>query len=162
MPEPTSAETRSSLVAFVTLRPGVVLSQDELKAFAAQKLPRHLVPNRIEIVETMPNLPNGKLDRRSLRERATAQMNSRIGQDADGSSTGQTATEEKLIELWASVLSADYVETSDDFFELGGHSLLATRLVATTNRELGCNLSIADLFDHPVLSDFARLIDSVA
>lgn len=154
------ATERQSLVAFVTLKSGAVLSAEELREYVADKLPRHLVPNRVEIIDEIPTLPNGKLDRMSLIHRASEKL-TRPEVDTTQLSDSQQAsdTELKLAEIWATILSMDYVESGDDFFELGGHSLLATRLVSSINQALGCKLSVADLFDHPVLSDLAKLID---
>ena len=42
----------------------------ELSAFLRQKLPRYMIPNRMERVEQMPLTPNGKIDRKLLTARA--------------------------------------------------------------------------------------------
>ena len=42
----------------------------ELSAFLREKLPRYMIPNRMERVEQMPLTPNGKIDRRLLAARA--------------------------------------------------------------------------------------------
>jgi amino acid adenylation domain-containing protein len=44
-----------------------------------------------------------------------------------------------------------------DFFRLGGHSLLATRVVARANALLGAALTLRDVFDHPRISELARI-----
>lgn len=44
-----------------------------MKEKLSQKLPQYMIPNRINRLDAMPYTMNGKLDRKSLKERATAQ-----------------------------------------------------------------------------------------
>ena len=44
----------------------------ELSAFLREKLPRYMIPNRLERLEQMPLTPNGKIDRKLLTARAAA------------------------------------------------------------------------------------------
>ena len=50
------------------------------------------------------------------------------------------------------MLRLDRVGINDDFFELGGHSLLATRVIARVRDRLGVKLSLAELFETPVIA----------
>ncbi|MFI7025198.1 amino acid adenylation domain-containing protein [Micromonospora sp. NPDC049900] len=71
-----------------------------------------------------------------------------------------TPTERLLAAVWADVLHLDRVGADDNFFALGGHSLLAAKVVARTTAERGVALSVDQLFAHPVLADFAALVDA--
>jgi cyclohexanecarboxylate-CoA ligase len=57
--------------AFVTLRPGMRLSLEDMKScLAAEGLSKHFWPERLEIIDKMPWTPNGKIQKYVLREMA--------------------------------------------------------------------------------------------
>ena len=52
-----------------------------------------------------------------------------------------------ILPLWQRVLDVPEVSPDDDFFALGGHSILAAQLFALIERELGCSVPLATLYD---------------
>jgi non-ribosomal peptide synthetase component F len=66
---PVVGGNAQGLVAFVA---GARCSAAELRAGIAERLPRAMVPDRIELVETLPLNPNRKIDRRALGDRLGA------------------------------------------------------------------------------------------
>ncbi|WP_329216673.1 amino acid adenylation domain-containing protein [Streptomyces sp. NBC_01485] len=64
--------------------------------------------------------------------------------------------ETRLAALWCAVLGRDRVGRDDNFFGLGGNSLLLVGAQAAINKELGCELSVVDLFAHPTVRALAR------
>ncbi|GLY85077.1 hypothetical protein Airi02_030060 [Actinoallomurus iriomotensis] len=111
---------------------------DELRGFAATKLPGHMVPSAVVTLNALPLTRNGKLDRRAL-----------PAPDHTAAVTGRApanATEETLCQAFARVLGLERVGADDDFFTLGGHSLLATRLAGEIRAELGAELPIRQVF----------------
>lgn len=143
------------LVGFVSLKENSETTSAELRTFLKERLPAHLLPNVVEVLDEIPKLPNGKTDRKTL---SSHQLTGAELPDANQDSL--TATELALIEIWESILDVTGVNREDDFFSLGGHSLLATRLIATVNEELDCNMTVADLFDFTTVSGLAEQIDS--
>ncbi len=58
-----------SIKAFVVPRDSVSLDPASLIAFCAQKMPRHMVPKSVEILNELPKMNNGKVDYVALRQR---------------------------------------------------------------------------------------------
>ncbi|MFE7898205.1 SDR family oxidoreductase [Streptomyces sp. NPDC057424] len=81
---------------------------------------------------------------------------------ADPDTDGLRALEDRLCGIWRRVLDRDRVGVDDSFFDLGGTSLLLVRAMTSINGELGCDLTVVDLFSHPTVAALARhLVDRV-
>ncbi|MFE4637578.1 amino acid adenylation domain-containing protein [Streptomyces sp. NPDC056773] len=125
-----------------------------LRAALGEVLPDYMVPARYVVLERLPLLAHGKIDRKALPE------------PADGPAAGthvdpEDGTEQVIAAMWADLLDLPRVGALDDFFELGGHSLLATQVVARMRRafpELATPVSVMDLFKHPTVRRLAELV----
>ncbi|MGW7587499.1 AMP-binding protein, partial [Kitasatospora sp. NPDC054768] len=54
------------LVGYLVPVAGREIDVDELRGFATGRLPRHMVPSALVVLEALPITPNGKLDQRAL------------------------------------------------------------------------------------------------
>ncbi|WKV70898.1 non-ribosomal peptide synthetase [Streptomyces sp. PCS3-D2] len=68
------------------------------------------------------------------------------------------STEDRVRALYAEVLGRNEVGPDDNFFALGGHSLLVTRLISRIRADLGRELKIRQLFQHPTPARTAALL----
>ncbi|MED7948424.1 non-ribosomal peptide synthetase [Streptomyces sp. BE303] len=146
-----SADGDRRLVAHcATAAPGTELAL-ELRRFAAESLPAHMVPSAVVTLDTLPLTGSGKIDRRALPDPD-------FGLFAGGRAA-RTAREELLCGLVAEVLGLPTVSIDDDFFALGGHSLLAMKLVSRVRSALGAELGIRDVFEAPTVAGLDRRLD---
>ncbi|MEI3648947.1 MAG: amino acid adenylation domain-containing protein [Dolichospermum lemmermannii FEM_B0920] len=138
------------LVAYI-----VVNNQDfnsgELRNFLASKLPDYMNPHTLMVMEKLPVLPNGKLDRKSLPEPDLSAIQSEF-------IPPQTPTQEIIAKIWAEVLGIERIGIHDNFLELGGHSLLASLVISRLREALSLELSIASLFAAPTIATFSEQI----
>ena len=142
------------VMAYVVPRPGIVPTGGDLRRFLEEKLPEYMVPSAYRVVEALPLLPNGKVDRQALAalepipsERETAYVAPR------------TPVEEGLAQIWAELLHVERVGVHDDFFELGGHSLLAARVMARVCDVFQVQVPLRRLFEKPTVADLAEGIE---
>ncbi|MEU6876456.1 amino acid adenylation domain-containing protein [Streptomyces sp. NPDC046751] len=143
------------LVAYVV--PADEADADELpsfiKQFAIARLPEHMVPSAVVVLDALPLTVNGKLDREALPAPDYS--------GAAGSGREPSTHEEKVLcEVFAQVLGLERVGVDDDFFVLGGHSLLAVRLINRIRTVLGTEVEIVELFDAPTVAGLAQRLGS--
>ncbi|MFI6339611.1 amino acid adenylation domain-containing protein [Streptomyces sp. NPDC050535] len=117
--------------------PGAGPSAEELRRFAAGRLPEFMVPSVFVALERLPVTAGGRVDRTSLPEPAS---------DDGQHRAPRNNTERVLAKAFAEVLELDRVGIDDDFFDLGGNSLRAIRLVGLIRAELNQEVSIRMLF----------------
>ncbi|WP_394427654.1 non-ribosomal peptide synthase/polyketide synthase [Streptomyces sp. SGAir0957] len=122
---------------------------DRIRQFVADRLPDHLVPPFVTVLDRLPLTPNGKVDRAGLPVPDPMAAVSVARGPA-------TPYEELLGVVFADVLRLPRVGVDDDFFALGGHSLLAVRLVSRIRAVLGAETSVAAVFENPTVSGLAR------
>jgi amino acid adenylation domain-containing protein len=147
----------SQLLAYYTAQQGHELDFVALREHLRVQLPEYMVPSAFICLAAMPKLPNGKLDRRSLKPGL-----GRL-QKSDHYEPTSTDTERKLVTIWSEVLEVpeDDIGRQTHFFEIGGHSLSATRVVARVNEQLGLELGLSQVFELPRLADLASLLDQI-
>jgi fatty-acyl-CoA synthase len=58
------------LAAFVVLRPGETLTDDDVRDFVKRNLARYKIPRDVAFVSELPRTPTGKVLKRALREQA--------------------------------------------------------------------------------------------
>ncbi|WP_442012554.1 amino acid adenylation domain-containing protein, partial [Mycobacterium sp. 2YAF39] len=117
-----------------------------IRSALAERLPSHMVPSTVVVIEALPLTVNGKLDARALPAPEYTAGEYR----APGS-----VTEEILADIYVEVLGVERVGVDDSFFDLGGDSLSAMRLVAAINTSLGTGLSVRTVFEAPTVAQLA-------
>ncbi len=112
----------------------------ELQQLLLAKLPAYMVPAAFVVLDALPLLPNGKLDKTALpRPEAAHQAGERP----------RNAIESALVEMWSELLGLPTAGIHDNFFELGGHSLSATQLISRIRERFRLELALRCLFQAP-------------
>ncbi|ANW03875.1 non-ribosomal peptide synthetase [Bradyrhizobium icense] len=115
-----------------------------LTSFLKLTLPVYMVPARIMVLERLPVLSSGKVDRRAL-----------PAPDSAGRSfvAPQGPAETAMARLWADILKLPQVGVTDNFFELGGNSILSLKVVARLRQDktFGIEIKLRDLLQKPTI-----------
>ena len=135
------------LVAYV-VPATTTLTPAALRQYAAESLPRHMLPAGFRMVEALPLTPNGKLDRKAL---PTLTQESTAQPPSEGA-------EQTVCDVFADVLGVPVVDVNQNFFALGGHSLGMVRVAHDLHRRLGVDLPLRVVFEHPTPAGLAHLL----
>ncbi|MEU6496822.1 non-ribosomal peptide synthase/polyketide synthase [Streptomyces sp. NPDC046984] len=136
------------LVAYAVAAPGT--DAPALRGHAADVLPDYMVPAAVVVLDRLPLLSNGKLDRAALPEPDFTA--------AGGGRAPENDTERTLRDLFADALGlpAEAVGTEDDFFTFGGDSIIAMQLVARA-RAGGLRVTPRQVFQHRTVAALAAV-----
>ena len=141
------------LCAYVVGEPGSELKISELRNYLKTKLPSYMVPASFELIEALPLLPSGKINRRALPTPRFTRS------EADESFVAPRTPIERLLAVeWCDVLKLERIGIHDNFFELGGHSLLAAKVVSRVRTSLEVEFGMVDLFQAPTIAGLAALL----
>ncbi|MBD1913465.1 MULTISPECIES: non-ribosomal peptide synthetase [unclassified Leptolyngbya] len=125
----------------------------QLRSHLKEKLPEFMLPSAIVLMESLPQTPNGKVDRNALPAPHRESLNLR------DFTAPRSDTEKQLAMIWEQVLGATRVGIHDNFFDLGGHSLLAAQVLAQIQRVFHIEFSLVNLFLAPTIGQLAPLIE---
>jgi non-ribosomal peptide synthase protein (TIGR01720 family) len=137
------------LVAWVVPAEGAAIDTDELTAYLRERLPAHLVPAALVTLDTLPRLPNGKIDAHALPDPLRTPV-----EESDAFIAPRDARERAMARVWSTVLGLERIGVHDNFFELGGDSILSIQVVVRARRE-GLQLTADQIFDNQTLAALA-------
>ena len=141
------------LVAYLVSDRHPVPTAFQIRKFLKEKLPDYMVPSAYVLLDSLPTLPNGKVDRQALPAPGTARPELEIP-----FAPPRTPLEESMVEIWQEVLGLDRVGIHDNFLELGGNSLLAGQVISRVIGIFRVELPLRSLFEAPTVADMAVAI----
>ncbi|MEH6546038.1 MAG: MupA/Atu3671 family FMN-dependent luciferase-like monooxygenase, partial [Sneathiella sp.] len=115
-----SGESDKRLVAFATILPGQNGDPMDIRKRIGKILPEFMTPSQVVLLDALPQTPNGKIDRKALRQSQPQSIVSAETQTND--------TEVLIAKIWCEALGLAEVSVTDNFFDLGGHSLLVIQV----------------------------------
>lgn len=151
-----SATGDDQMVAFISTDKAQKVTADHLRILRTHLrnvLPEHMVPAAFRILETLPLLPNGKVDRQVLRSMEVSDR------EETAFVSPREMGEEMLASLWREVLGVPALSVHDNFFQLGGDSLIATQLISRVRKLFQVELPVRIVFDAPTVSTMAAQIE---
>lgn len=120
---------------------------EDLRGWLAERLPEHLVPGAIIVLDALPLTVNGKVDRAAL-----------PAPEDHGRPAGaapENPAEQILLEVWREVLGRADIGVEDKFFQLGGDSIRAIRVRVMAVRR-GLVFPLRDLVRHQTIRELVR------
>jgi amino acid adenylation domain-containing protein len=123
----------------------------ELRAYLKAQLPNYMVPSFFVVLNELPLLPNGKINRRALPSPYQSTT-------SDSLTTPRDVLELQLAQIWKEELGREQIGLRDNFFDLGGHSLVALRLISKVERLAGQKIPVSILFRGATIEQLAATL----
>lgn len=145
----------SSLVAYLVAKKNKTIDIDKLITFIQTRLPEYMVPSLFELIDAIPLLPSGKVDRKSLP--LPHMHHDRIKK---GYIAPRTNLEKQICSIWEELFQHFPISIDANFFhDLGGHSLLAAKMISVLRRHPGMeHASTLDLYENPTIIKLAQAL----
>ncbi|VTU18504.1 Tyrocidine synthase III [Variovorax sp. PBL-H6] len=144
------------LAAYLAPSPGAAVDLDVLDRHLRACLPQYMVPQHVVVLDAIPLLPNGKVDRKALPQPSATHK------DDSERLAPRNERERVVLQTMERVLNLPGLGIRDDFFSLGGHSLLAARLTTLLSREFELTVPLRMLFEAPTAERLAAAIDGLS
>ncbi|MET0398242.1 MAG: non-ribosomal peptide synthetase, partial [Longimicrobiaceae bacterium] len=123
----------------------------ELRRHVGEQLPEYMVPGAFVVMEQLPIMANGKVDRKLLPAPESASEEEYV--------EPRTEVEALMAGIFAELLGLERVGAEDNFFRLGGHSLLATKVVSRLRQSLGIEVPLSAVFEQPTVEALAAIVE---
>ncbi|MER5554705.1 amino acid adenylation domain-containing protein [Streptomyces sp. NPDC002793] len=142
----------AELVAYVV---GGRSTIETMAAHAEEYLPGYMLPSVYVALDALPLNSSGKLDRRGLPAPTADDRAAR----RTGSEPPLSALEQRIAELWQTVLRIDRPGRDDNFFNIGGNSLKSLQILNRINAAFHIKFTVRDFFAGPTISQMATTVD---
>ena len=142
------------LVAYVVAQQGQQLQSQQLRHSLQEKLPSYMLPAAYVLLEALPLLSTGKLDRHAL---PAPKLSKRTEEETFVAP--KLLIHQQLVQIWEELLDSRPISIRDNFFHLGGHSLLAVRLVGRIEHVCGKKIALSTIFSSPTIEQLAAVLE---
>jgi amino acid adenylation domain-containing protein len=133
----------------------------DIQSHLEKVLPPHAIPSRILAMDALPLNANQKLDRASLMELCTIELdNMADGLDVES----QTATEISISQIWIDILglpSNTVIRSTDHFQDRGGHSLRQLRLSQCLSQQFNVPVPLPVVLKNPIMGQLVIAVDKI-
>ncbi|HSK61161.1 MAG TPA: non-ribosomal peptide synthetase, partial [Actinomycetospora sp.] len=138
---PGAGDAPARLLGYVvpTDGPDNPIDPGAVRAAVAERLPEHMVPVAVTVLDAFPTTPNGKIDATALPE-----PDAPVAPPGGGRAPG-TEAERALAAVFGEVLGVPDPAADADFFALGGDSIASIRVVGRA-RAAGWAIAARDVF----------------
>ena len=148
-----------TLVTYVIPANSQTFNRDNLPEFLHSRLAAYMVPGLFEIVDQLPLLSSGKVDRKNL-----PAPQAKAKSTAKNYIAPRNEIESKIVNVWEKLFNCQQISVDADFFyDLGGHSLLAAKAVSLLREDLKFqHTSMLDIYQNPTIEKLAKKLIGTA
>lgn len=139
------------------LRAGKTIDRAAIAKQFRLLLPYYMIPSTLDEIDKLPMTSSQKIDRKRL---PSPKIPLSFSSDRNIIQPS-TPLEKAMVKIIAKNINRDDISMDDHFFnDLGGHSLLAAIVVSEMREQkMFENMSVADVYKYPILSDLAKELE---
>jgi non-ribosomal peptide synthetase-like protein len=127
------------------------IDRSSLLAALKAKLPIYMIPAYLDLLDQLPMLATGKVDRKRLPAPVSPLVD-----EANVGAPPANALEAKIADTWATIFGVAAVGVEQDFFlDLGGHSLFAVQMVALLRSRADVRIAVREVYAFPTVRKLA-------
>ncbi|HUF61819.1 MAG TPA: amino acid adenylation domain-containing protein [Verrucomicrobiales bacterium] len=142
------------LVAYLTAEDGQGPTAKTLRSRLRLTLSEHMIPSAFVVLTALPLTANGKVDRAALPSPLPPPP------DRKEPVAPRSNLESRLLLIWSEALGRTGIGVRDNFFDAGGHSLLLLQVHSRIVEELGYDITVLELFQHPTIDSLAARLSA--
>jgi amino acid adenylation domain-containing protein len=143
-------DRRQQIVAYIVLNSDRKFIAETGKNYLQSLLPEYMLPSAFVMLDRLPLLPNGKINRHAL------PLPTKIS--TENQQAPSSELEKAIATIWQEALHLEKVSINDNFFDLGGHSLLLLEVNQKLRQSLQRDLSIVEMFQNPTISSLVKYL----
>ena len=145
------ANQQEQLIGYVTLKSNATFDEHQSRIQLGKVLPPYMVPLVIVLMDKMPRLPSGKINRKEL---PVPEVLMQVKPEETIVIHPDDPLHKRVMAGLAYLFPGRTISTEDDFFmDLGGHSLLAASLSSWLRKEGGVHqASLKDIYTNRPIS----------
>jgi len=143
-----------AVAAYIVFNEGEKVAISELRDYMKKRLPEYMIPAAFVTIDSLPRLPNGKINRKALPAPDNSEVESKTVYEPPAG-----PVENEIAGIWTRLLGVKQIGARDSFFDLGGHSLLATQLIARIYDVFQVSIPLRSIFERPTVAELAMVIE---
>lgn len=131
--------------------PPLVIS--ELRSYLRRRLPEYMLPSAYSILKGLPLSRHGKVDRAAL-----PMLKNSLRAESNHVAP-RSETERVIASIWQEVLKLEKIGVEERFFDAGGNSILMVHVCNRIREELGRELQLIEVLNHPTIQSLAKYLN---
>ena len=126
----------------------------QLRGYLRERLPEYMIPAGFVLLEKIPHLPNGKVDRRTL-----ATTGDRVAARASVlQAMPETEMERAITAVVEQALAVEKVGVESNFFDIGANSIRIVQINRKLKEALGKDIPVVEMFKNPTIRSLAKYL----
>lgn len=144
-----NGEEQLELVCYYT---GEQLSEEAIRGLLKKEINETSIPAYFIFLEQFPLNINGKVDRKAL------PLPTEYLTESNEFEAPHGVVEEKLVEIWKSILGLQKISRQASFFKLGGSSLKAIQVISKIYKTFNVLIKVSDIFSNPSIKELSIVV----